>query len=147
MFACTLLCAEITTSPSNNMARYLLYYCETTPRYSWNIARVGEMHQSVNQSTIVRRILIWLKYYRMKIIRPNKKMCVYSYMWKKSSRSVGIFFFFFFLYIYIYTIGKTRIRFRYFIFEISGKPSFVEAVFMTSCTVFLHSLLSISTKS
>jgi hypothetical protein len=88
------------------MARYLLYYCETTPRYSWNIARVGEMHQSVNQSTIVRRILIWLKYYRMKIIRPNKKMCVYSYMWNKSrvGRS-AFFFFFFFLYIYIYILS------------------------------------------
>lgn len=28
MFVQTLLCVEITTSPSNNMDRYLLYYCE-----------------------------------------------------------------------------------------------------------------------
>ena len=55
-------------------------------------------------------------------------MCVYGHMSKKSNylkKNKKIFFF---------TIGKTGnsrsgIRFRYFIFEISGKPSFVEAVF------------------
>jgi hypothetical protein len=43
---------------------------------------------------------------------------------QKNLGSVGINFFF--------TIGKTgnsRSRFRNFIFEVSGKPSFVEAVF------------------
>ena len=58
----------------------------------------------------------------------KKNMCVYCHMSKKSrvGRSASIFFLFF-------TIGKTGnshsgIRFRYFIFQISGKPSFVEAV-------------------
>jgi hypothetical protein len=57
-------------------------------------------------------------------------MCVYCHMSKKYrvSRS-GLIFFFYFI------IGKTGnsrsgIRFRYFIFEIFGKPSFVEAVFI-----------------
>jgi hypothetical protein len=53
----------------------------------------------------------------------KKYICVYCHMSKKSR--VGRHYFFFFL-----TIGKTGnshsgIRFRYFIFEISGKPSFV----------------------
>ena len=54
----------------------------------------------------------------------QKYMCVYGHMSKKSrvGRSALIFFFL--------TIGKTGnsrsgIWFRYFIFEISGKPSFV----------------------
>ena len=46
----------------------------------------------------------------------------------------------------IYHGVQNTIWHRYIIFEISGKPSFVEAVFMTSY-VFLPSLLSISTKS
>jgi hypothetical protein len=54
-------------------------------------------------------------------------MCVYG---QKNLGSVGIHFFSFFF----FTIGKTGnsrsgIWFRYFIFEIFGKPSFVEAVF------------------
>ena len=52
----------------------------------------------------------------------KKNICVYGHISKKSR--VGLHYFFF-------TIGKTgnsRSRFRYFIFEISGKPSFVEAV-------------------
>ena len=36
---------------------------------------------------------------------------------------------------------------RYFIFEVSGKPLFVEAVFYDELRNFLPSLLSISTKS
>ena len=51
------------------------------------------------------------------------KICVYVHISKKSRVGRHNFFF---------TIGKTgnsRSRFRYFIFEISHKPSFVEAVF------------------
>ena len=63
-------------------------------------------------------------------VRPKQKMCVYGHI----------------------TIGKTGnsrsgIRLRYFIFEIFGKPSFVEAVLWREYAVFLPSLLSISTKS
>ena len=58
----------------------------------------------------------------------------------KQSRVVGIKFLFFFYY------GKTGnsrsgIRFRYFIFEISGKPSFVEAVLWQN-TQFFYLLCS-----
>ena len=55
-------------------------------------------------------------------VRPKKKkICVFTVTLKKilgSSSSIG-------------KTGNSRsgIRFRYFIFEISGKPSFVEAVF------------------
>ena len=62
------------------------------------------------------------------------------------------FFFFFFFSFFNITIGKTGnsrslIRFRYFIFEISGKPSYVLKLFYESCAVVLPFLLSISTKS
>ena len=70
-------------------------------------------------------------------LRPKKNMCVYCHMSKKSrvGRSGLIIFF---------IIDKTgnsrsRIRFRYLIFENSGK--------MTNYAVFLPSLFSISTKS
>jgi hypothetical protein len=54
---------------------------------------------------------------------------VFTVAFKKNLGSVGINIFIFF-----FTIGKTGngrsgIRFWYFNFEISGKPSFVEAVF------------------
>ena len=58
-------------------------------------------------------------YYKAKKIY----VCLRSNVKKIQGRLVGIFLFF--------TIGKTgnsRSRFRYFIFKISGKPSFVEAV-------------------
>ena len=65
-------------------------------------------------------------------------MCVYCHMSKKSR--VGINFFFFLLSVKPeIVIPGSGIRFRYFIFEISGK--------MTNYAVFLPSLLSISTKS
>ena len=68
-------------------------------------------------------------------------MCVYCHMSKKiQGRSVRIFFFFLFLSAKPeIVVPSSRIRFRYFIFEISGK--------MTNYAVFLPSLLSISTKS
>ena len=59
-------------------------------------------------------------------VRPKNK-CVFTVKFKKNLGSVGIIIISFF-----FTIGKTRnsrSRFQYFIFEISGKPSFVEAVF------------------
>ena len=58
----------------------------------------------------------------------KKKMCVYCHMSKKSRVGQSELNFFFF-----YIIDKTgnshsRSGIRYFIFEISGKPSFIEAV-------------------
>ena len=73
----------------------------------------------------------------------KKNMCVYCHMSNKSrvGRSGLIFFFFFFL---LSTkpeivVPGSGIRFRYLIFENSGK--------MTNYAVFLPSLLSILTKS
>jgi hypothetical protein len=59
--------------------------------------------------------------------KAKKKICVFMVTCQKNLGLVVINFFFF------YTIGKTGnsrsgIWFRYFICEISGKPSFVEAV-------------------
>jgi hypothetical protein len=55
----------------------------------------------------------------MCMVWPKKKMCVYCHMSKKSM--VGRDYYFFFL-------DKTgNSRSRYFIFEISGKSSFIEA--------------------
>jgi hypothetical protein len=72
----------------------------------------------------------------------KNNMCVYGHMSKKSN----------YLKKKKFTIGKTGNShsgsgIRYFIFEISGKPSFVEAVIWREYAVFLPSLLSISTKS
>ena len=69
-------------------------------------------------------------------VRPKKKICVFTVTFKKNLGSVGIHFFF--------TIGKTGnscSRFRNFIFEISGKPSFVEAV-LWRITQFFYLLCS-----
>ena len=69
-------------------------------------------------------------------VRPKKNICVFIATCQKNLGSVGINFFFFFIII----IDKTgNSRFRYLIFENSGK--------MTNYAVFLPSLLSISTKS
>jgi hypothetical protein len=65
---------------------------------------------------------------------------------QKNLGSVGINYLFFLLSAKP-EIVVPGIRFRYFIFEISGKPSFVEAVLWREYTVFLPSLLSIKTKS
>ena len=54
-------------------------------------------------------------------------MCIYGHM-SKNLGSVGINFLIFFLLLAkpeIFVLGS-EIRFRYFIFEISGKPSFVD---------------------
>jgi len=61
-------------------------------------------------------------------------MCVYGYMSKKSrvGRSALIFSFFFLLFLLSakqeIVVPGSVIRFRYFIFEIYGKLSYVEAV-------------------
>jgi hypothetical protein len=69
--------------------------------------------------------------------RPKKNMCVYCHMSKKSrvGRSALIFFFL------LSAKPESRSRFRYFIFEISGKPSFVEAV-LWRVTQFFYLLCS-----
>ena len=55
-------------------------------------------------------------------------MCVYGHISKKSR--VGQHFLFFWLSAKLeIVVPGSGIRFRYFIFEIYGKPSFVEAVF------------------
>ena len=80
----------------------------------------------------------------------KKCMCVYCHMSKKSrvGRSALIFILFFFFFFELLAkleidVPGSGIRFRYFVFEISDKPSFV----LWRVTVFLPSLLSISTKS
>jgi hypothetical protein len=76
-------------------------------------------------------------------IWPKENICVFTVTCQKKSRvgRSGLIFFFFFFFFIIGKTGNSRsgIRFRYFIFEISGK--------MTKYAVFLPSLLSISTKS
>jgi hypothetical protein len=77
------------------------------------------------------------------MLRPKKKsMCVYCHMSKKSrvGRSGLIYYYFFFLSAKPeIVVPGSGIRFRYFIFQNSGK--------MTNYAIFLPSLLSISTKS
>ena len=88
------------------------------------------LFQLINQKTFVN-------------IKAKKKyMCVYCHMSKKSrvGRSGLILIFFFLLSTKPeIVVPGSRIRFRYLIFENSGK--------MTNYAVFLPSLLSISTKS
>ena len=75
----------------------------------------------------------------------KKIVCLLSHV-KKNLGSVGREYFFSLLLAKPeIVVPGSGIRFRYFIFEIFGKTSFVEA-FMTSYAVFLP-LLSISTKS
>jgi hypothetical protein len=59
--------------------------------------------------------------------KAKKKMCVFMVTCQKNLGSVSIKFLFFLLSAKP-EIVVSEIRFRYFIFEISGKPSFVEAV-------------------
>ena len=85
-----------------------------------------------------------LTYYSLQFLSKAKKkyMCVYCHMSKKSrvGRSGLLLLFFFLLSAKPeIVVPCSGIRFRYFIFEISGK--------MTNYAVFLPSLLSISTKS
>ena len=61
-------------------------------------------------------------------VRPKKK-CVFMVTCQKNLGSVGINFLFFLLLAKPeIVVPGSGIRFRYFIFEISGKPSFVEAL-------------------
>ena len=68
----------------------------------------------------------------MKVIRPNKKICVFTVTCQKKSRvsrSALIILLLFFLSAKPeIVVPGSGIRLQYFIFEISGKPSFVEAV-------------------
>ena len=73
-------------------------------------------------------------------------MCVNCHMSKKSRVGRSGLIFHFFLLLAKPEIVVPGSGIRYFIFEISGKPSFIEAV-LTNYAVFLPSLLSISTKS
>ena len=62
-------------------------------------------------------------------MRPNKKICVFMVTCQKNLGSVGINFLIFFLSAKPeIVVPGSGIRLRYFIFKISGKPSFVEAV-------------------
>ena len=60
-------------------------------------------------------------------IRPNKKICEFAVTGKKNLGFWGVFLLSAKPEI---VVPGSGIRFRYFIFEISGKPSFVEAVFI-----------------
>ena len=63
-------------------------------------------------------------------VRPEKKICVFTVTFPKNLGSVVINFFFFFYYRQNRkVVPGSGIRFRYFFFEISGKPSIVDAVF------------------
>ena len=62
-------------------------------------------------------------------LRPNKKICVFTVTCQKNLGSVGRHLVLFYLF-FISKTGNSRSQFRHFIFEISGKPSFVEAVFI-----------------
>ena len=76
-------------------------------------------------------------------IRPKKNICVFTVTCQKNLGSVGRDFFFFFFFLLStkpeIVVPGSGIRFRYLIFENSGK--------MTNYAVFLPSLLSISTKN
>ena len=72
-------------------------------------------------------------------VRPKKIICVVMVTCQKNLGSVDINFFFFFFLLSAkpeIVIPGSGIRFRYFIFEISGKPSFVEAVLWREYAVF-----------
>jgi hypothetical protein len=80
--------------------------------------------------------MIYILYIKL---RPKKYICVFTVTCQKNL-GLGLIFFFFLLSVKPeIVIPGSGIRFRYFIFEISGK--------MTNYAVFLPSLLSISTKS
>ena len=76
------------------------------------------------------------------LFRPKTNICVFTVTCQKNLGSVGrdnFFFFFLLLTKPEIVVPGSGIRFRYLIFENSGK--------MTNYAVFLPSLLSISTKS
>ena len=76
------------------------------------------------------------------LIRPKKNICVFTVTCQKNRGSVGRDSFFFFFLLSTkpeIVVPSSGIRFRYLIFENSGK--------MTNYAVFLPSLLSILTKS
>ena len=79
-------------------------------------------------------------------VRPKKIICVFMVTCQKNLITQKKIKKFFFL-LSAKPESRSGIRFRYFIFEISGKLSFVEAVLWREYAVFLPSLLSISTKS
>ena len=99
----------------------------------WNRERILTIHVSINLCTDSQAC-----------IRPKKKyMCVYCHMSKKSRVGWSGLIFFYFIFLLStkpeIVVPGSGIRFRYLIFENSGK--------MTNYAVFLPSLLSISTKS
>ena len=61
-------------------------------------------------------------------MRPKKNICVFTVTCQKNLGLVGIFFILLLLSVKPeIVVPGSGIRFRYFIFEISGKPSFIEA--------------------
>ena len=69
----------------------------------------------------LKNLLLW------NCLGKTKYVCVYCRMSKRSRVGQHSFFFFFFFF-YYWQNRKWSFRFRYFIFEISSKSSFVEAV-------------------
>ena len=78
-------------------------------------------------------------------VRPSKKICVFTVTCQKNLGSVGRHSFFSSFFLLSakpkLVVPGSGIRFRYFIFEISGKPSFVEAV-IWQVTQFFYLLCS-----
>ena len=120
--------------------------------HQWNDVSYGEKSSSYWQELI----LWWWKclyystgrgklcslYWQEFILGPKKRICVFTVTCQKNLGSVGIILFFFsFLPSAKLEIVVSRIRFRYFIFEISDKPSFVEAV-LWCVTQFFYLLCS-----
>ena len=86
-------------------------------------------------------VLFSLIFHSSGYCKANKKICVFMVTCQKNLGSVGINFFFLFLLSAKPEIVVPGSGIRYFIFEISGKPSFVEA-FNDENTQFFYLLCS-----
>ena len=86
----------------------------------------------IQRNCFTRRVREWRLQALWFNFKAKKNVCVFTVTCQKNIGSVGRHTFFFFFFFFFLTIGKTEIvvpgsgiRFRYFIFEISVKPSFV----------------------
>ena len=104
---------------------------DTTKKRSWCLP-------CINEGAGTKGSKRFQNFVRMNKEEAKKKyMCVYCHMSKKSrvGRSGLLLFFLLSAKLEIVVPGS-RIQFRYFIFEISGKPSFIEAVLSQIMQIF-----------